>query len=613
MRQRMRMLAVVGAFALTAAACGGGGGDGGPGGDQPELQRGGTMRLAMLSDVEDAYDPQKEYYQVSWGIFRCCMLRTLLSYAGVPTDEGGNDLVPDLAADLPEVSEDGLTWTFRLKDGIKFGPPFADQEIVADDFINAMERTADPDVGAGYSFYYSIIEGFDEFSEGEADTISGMTAVDDKTLEINLTGPFADLGFRMAMPAAAPIPEGAAEGHEEDYGRFLVPSGPYMFEGSDELDPDGGEPVSGYVPGESVTLVRNPSWDPATDEIREAYIDRFEIAIGGTEEDIFNKIDAGELDLHLDGVPPAQLIQAFQQNPEREDQVASNSADGTRYIAFNLAAPPFDDIHVRKALNFVLDKDGMRRIRGGEIVGELAGHIIPPSLLEGQLADYDPYPSENGQGDVEAAKEEMAQSKYDTDQDGVCDAPECSGIIAIQDEAFPYSDQNALIQDNFSQIGIELDIKSGERSNFMYARCQDPGADWAICLGPGWGKDYSDPTTFGEPLFGAAAIGPDSCCNYSLVGASPDLLQEFGYDVTDVPSVDDQIKECDETPVGPERTTCWVELDQELMENVVAWIPYLFDNDVFVWSDRLLNYNYDQFSGQPALDHMALAGGGAES
>jgi peptide/nickel transport system substrate-binding protein len=606
----MQALAMVAVLALVATACRGGDGDGTGGGDE-DLQAGGTMTLAMTSDVEDAFDPQKEYYQVSWGIYRCCLLRTLVSYAGVPTDEGGADLVPDIAEDLPEVSDDGLTWTFRLREGLMFGPPYQDTPITAQSFINAMEREANPDVGAGYPFYYSIIEGFDEFSAGDADTISGMTAVDDLTLEIKITGPFADLGFRMAMPAAAPIPDGADEGHEEDYGRFLVPSGPYMFEGSDQLEKGGDTPVAGYEPGKSIVLVRNPSWDPNSDDIREAYIDRFEIEIGGTAEDVFNKIDANELDLHLDGVPPPQLIRKFEQNPDRKDQVFVNSADGTRYLSFNLAAPPFDDIHVRKAANLVLDKDGMRRIRGGPLVGDIAGHIIPSSLLGEQLADYDPYATPNSQGDVDAAKEEMKQSKYDSDGDGLCDHESCKGTIGIQDEAFPYSDQNALLLDNFGAIGIELDIKSGERSNFMYARCQDPGAEWAICLGPGWGKDYADATTFGEPLFGSSAIGPDSCCNYALVGAPPDLLEEHGYDVTEVPSIDAKAKECDETPVGDERNTCWAEFDQELMENIVPWVPYLFDNDVFVHSDRLQNYKYDQFSGQPAMDHMALAGGGA--
>ena len=112
--------------------------------------------------------------------------------------------------------------------------------------------------------------GFDDFGAGKAKQIAGLKAIDDHTLEVKLSEPTGDLGWRMAMPATAPIPPngnaplGAAEGHNEDYGRFLVASGPYMFEGSEDLDfsvpADDQEPVAGYIPGRSITMVRNPSW-----------------------------------------------------------------------------------------------------------------------------------------------------------------------------------------------------------------------------------------------------------------------------------------------------------------------------------------------------------------
>ena len=82
---------------------------------------------------------------------------------------------------------------------------------------------------------------------------------------------------------------------------------------------------------------------------------------------------------------------------------------------------PFDDIHVRKAVNWAFDKEGFRQLRGGPTTGELAGHIFVNSLQNDILKDYDPYPTPNGAGDLEKAKEEMAQSKYDSDGDGVCD------------------------------------------------------------------------------------------------------------------------------------------------------------------------------------------------
>ncbi|HEV2907276.1 MAG TPA: hypothetical protein VGZ50_08180, partial [Actinomycetota bacterium] len=204
------------------------------------------------------------------------------------------------------------------------------------------------------------------------------------------------------------------------------------------------------------------------------------------------------------------------------------------------------------------------------------------------------------------AKEEMKQSKYDTNGDGVCDDPSCKDILTFIDESDPYPDQTALQQDNFEPLGLTFDVKQGERSTFMYDKCNDPGAHAAYCPSPAWGKDYADAFTFADPLFGREFLGPDSCCNYSLVGAEPAFLQEAGYDVTEVPSVEDKLAEC--APLtGDERITCYAEMDQLLMEEVVPWVPYLFDNNVDVISSRVVNYSFDQFAGNAALDHMAIA------
>jgi peptide/nickel transport system substrate-binding protein len=414
----------------------------------------------------------------------------------------------------------------------------------------------------------------------------------------------------MAMPTTAPIPEGAADGHDEDYGRFLVSSGPYMFEGSEALDfsvePGDQEPVSGYDPARSITFVRNPGWDPATDPLRGefAYVDGIEIIIGGTEEDNAAKVDAGELDMQFDGVAPADQVARYRTNPDLQDQVYINPSDAVRYLTMNLATPPFDDIHVRKAVNLVMDKEGLRRTRGGELQGELAGHILVPGVLGGLLGDFDPYATPNGEGDIAAAQAEMALSAYDSDGDGVCDDPVCQEILTVTDEADPYPDQAALISQSLEPLGMTLDVKQFDRTT-MYARIGDPGAQVPFGLAPAWGKDYANATTFAEPLFGNASIGPDSCCNYSLVGATPQQLQEFGYEVTEVPSVDEKIAECN--PLGgDEQTQCFAELDELLMEDIVPWVPYLFDNYVRTVSTRVLNYTFDQFAGLPALERIAL-------
>jgi ABC-type transport system substrate-binding protein len=91
----------------------------------------------------------EEYYQLSFEYFKCCLLRTLLSTEAVPAEDGGNVLKPDLAADLPVVSDDGLTYTFTLKPGIMYAPPLQDVEVTAQDFIRALEREADPKASSG--------------------------------------------------------------------------------------------------------------------------------------------------------------------------------------------------------------------------------------------------------------------------------------------------------------------------------------------------------------------------------------------------------------------------------------------------------------------------------
>ena len=621
MKRFIPMVALVAVLGLVAAACGdGSGGDAAePSGgvtNEGEAVAGGILKFAQLADFYSAMDPAKEYSSVMWSYYRCCMLRTLLSYTGKTADEGGNELQPDIASELPEVSADGLTWTFTLKQGIMYGDPFGDVEVTAPDIIRAVARVADPDASVGgYPDYYAVIEGFSDVQDGKAELPSGMEAPDPFTLVVNLTEPAGDLGYRFAMGATAPIPPvgdavlGAAEGHGRDYGRFLVTTGPYQVQGAADLDfsvdVKDQEPLSGYEPGKSLVLERNPYYDPSTDGLRPAYPDGFEVTMGGDNNDLYNKIEAGELDFVVDGIVPRDKLKEYATDPAKQDRLQINNSDGIRYLSFNVAQPPFDDVHVRKAVNYVLNKEGMRQLRGGELLGDIAGHSFLNSFFpNGDLDDYDPYATPNSAGDVSAAMEEMKQSAYDSNGDGLCDAPECEEVLAITDEADPYPDQAALIQENLGEIGITLDVKPFERGT-MYTKCSDPSTHMGICLAPAWGKDYPDPYTFGVPLFSKEYLFP-SYGNLALLGADAEYLEKYEYTTTEVPSVDEKIAEC-KALVDEARTTCWAELDRELTENIVPWVPYLFDNNIDVLSERINNYSFDQFAGLAAYDQMAIA------
>src|SRR6266487_6910928 len=138
-RRQHQAAAWIVAVALAAAAC--------TGGRHPTrapsrttTAAGGPLRVGVTAQFGRDYDPQV-YSGTPWfeELGRCCLLRTLLSYNGRNTSAGGTVLRPDLATSLPDISPDGLTWTFHLKSGIHYAPPFAHTEIVAEDFIRSIQ------------------------------------------------------------------------------------------------------------------------------------------------------------------------------------------------------------------------------------------------------------------------------------------------------------------------------------------------------------------------------------------------------------------------------------------------------------------------------------------
>ena len=118
--------------------------------------RGGTVRVVMapgdpaLRDPSpDVLDPQVDgSLWLSTELWRCCLVRTLLSHNGRSAGDGGARLRPDLAEALPEVSADGLTWTFHLRPGLHYGPPLGSVEITAGDFVRGFHRLLAPSMGA---------------------------------------------------------------------------------------------------------------------------------------------------------------------------------------------------------------------------------------------------------------------------------------------------------------------------------------------------------------------------------------------------------------------------------------------------------------------------------
>jgi peptide/nickel transport system substrate-binding protein len=612
----MRLRVVVVAAALAAAAAGCGGGD-----KQAQktdgTPRGGTLRVGISAapdrELLATLDPASDIFSPPIAeLYRCCLLRTLVNYRGATTEDGGSVLRPDLAAALPEVSDDGLTYTFRLKSGLHYAPPYAHVTIKAQDIVRGIEYALSLESPSAAGSIL-VIEGAQEFQSGKADTVSGLETPDDRTLVVHLAEPVGDLAERFSYAYTAPIPPGADVGHPQ-IGRIPVASGPYMLAGSTRFDftkpPTRRRLPSGYVLNRRVALVRNPAW--GNDHLRAAYVDRIVLTFEGEDaEKASAKVDEGSLDFALGQlVPTPEQIQRYGADPALEKRLFAHVGNIVRYINLNVAVPPFDDVHVRKAVNLAIDKQALRQTARGGLGGRIAGHIAPDALLNNLLLDYDPYATPGGRGDLEAAKAEMAKSRYDRDRDGVCDAPACRGVLApIRDDEPSIARLGGVVRDNLRPIGIDLDVKAFDPDTY-FGKAILPQSRVPVIPALGVAPNTLNAASVFPDLFYGPLAGSPAGSNVSLVGASPQLLKQWKYTVKKVPNVDDKIAECLRLTADAQ-VQCWAETDQLLMEKVVPWVPYLFEGGAQTVSSRVGRFAFAQ-SGlvlEPAFDQIALKRG----
>jgi len=155
-------------------------------------------------------------------------------------------------------------------------------------------------------------------------------------------------------------------------------------------------------------------------------------------------------------------------------------------------------------------------------------------------------------------------------------------------------------------IGIDLRVEPRED---IFDRLDNPRMRVPMAIDIAWLKDIPSASNFIAALFLSSNIEVGTLGNYSLVGASAAQLEGWGYHVTEVPSIDARIAQCDPAN-GTAQFQCWAELDQYLMTQVVPWVPLISESHVEIVPARIFHYSYDQFADQPALDQIALQGSG---
>ena len=220
--------------------------------------KGGTI-IFDHSTVPDSADPGNTYHAEIWNLLRLYG-RALVTYKSAP-GAAGMQLVPDLATSLGKVSDNGLTWTYHLKPGIRYE---SGATVTSQDVKYAIERSYAKDVLPNGPGYFTVLlkdPGYPGPYKDKTPGKLGLTSVDTPdpaTIAFHLQRPFADFDYVAALPQTVPVPAATDTGTR--YQLHPVSTGPYKFQ-SYQLD-------------KQLTLVKNPHWDPATDPSRNQLADK---------------------------------------------------------------------------------------------------------------------------------------------------------------------------------------------------------------------------------------------------------------------------------------------------------------------------------------------------
>ena len=378
---RLLLVGIFAAVALVLAACGGSdSSDSGAGASSKgsaasttptDGKQGGTLTQLGTSDV-DYNDPGHSYYQLGFQVIYAWG-RPLYGYK-----PGTTTRVPDLAQAEPQITDGNKTLTIKIRPNVKFAPP-VNRVITSKDVKYAIERSFSSNVGGQYAqAYFSSIVGAPSADDTPKapKPISGLQTPDDQTLVIKLKDASAGLvSGALEMAITVPVPEEYASKFDaktpSTYNDHVVASGPYMIQNNAS-----GE-LTGYQAGRQITLVRNPNWDKSTD-FKPAYLDKIVMKTNGSDAAVEGQQVLRGQSETLDSNPPATVLQqAVQQYKGQFTQVASG---GFRWFPLNTKIKPLDNINVRKAILAAFDRNAARLARGGQFVGPIGTHFIPPGV-----------------------------------------------------------------------------------------------------------------------------------------------------------------------------------------------------------------------------------------
>ena len=528
----LAVAALTAATGLGVAACGGSSNDSGASstsGTSGAGKTGGSITIG--STLPDNYDPV--LFQTTQANEALQTVYTGLVTYKHATGPAGNDLIPGLAEALPAVSADGKTYTFKLRQGLKYsdGSP-----VVASDYEHTIKRLLY--LGGPFSSFSNGIVGAEEYlakKQPDAD-ITGITS-DDKTGEIKVTLKEPDSKFLFAMGLANAAPTPAAKS---------------PFKASTKIPGAGPYTITIQNPTRQYTLTPNPSFSipgipkPKLDKITVVK----ETVPKMTQDVISNKLDFMTEDPAGDDLP---LVKAKYSDRFR---MAPNPPN-TYWFFLNETIKPFDKLEVRQAVNYALDSRALQRIFGGRL--QPTCNFLPPGYAGNGYVKIDPCPygDPNGPGDIAKAKQLVQQSGY-AGMDVTVWGNNKDPRPAIVD----------YLRDLLNQIGFKAKTKILDQQ--VYFGTVGLKKTQAQAGFTDWFSDFPHPGDFFEPNLSRAALQ-----------SSP----TFNFQFKSNPAVDAGLKKL--TPQDPKSVADeWAKIDRSVIENANATV-YGNELSTNFFSDRM--------------------------
>jgi peptide/nickel transport system substrate-binding protein len=465
----------------------------------------------------------------------------------------GNKVVPDLATALPKVSADGLTWKFTLHKGVSFsnGKP-----VTAKDFVWTFERQFKMN-GPATGIYGAIVGAAACVKAPATCDLSKGVIANDATGSVTIKLAHRDPDFlsKLAMTFGAVVPTGTPA---KDAGAKAVPAtGTYM--------------ISGYVPGQSLTFVRNPKFTSWSDTAApRGYVDKIVVKIGQPVDSEVNAVANGQADWTFDSPPNNRLDEIATKYP---GQLHLSGLPWVYYMALNTNVPPFDNVKVRQAVNFATDRSAVIKLFGGPALAQPTCQILPTAFPASKpFCPYTKGASASGAGTWTAPDVAKAKSMIDA-----------SGTKGMAIKVFtgtdPFSSSvGGYFVSLLNQLGYKAQLKrlAGNVLSPYVANSKNK-VQMALTY---WLADYPAPSNFLTIPVGCSGYQPNSSTSTNWSEFCDKSIDALGVKASTLQLTD---------PTGA--NALWTKVDQQTTDQA-PWVPMFVAKYAAFVSKRLGNYEF---------------------